>query len=155
MVEVGRIENRRRIARNGERRVWVGEIVDAKWIEAISDLTRTKCRDFSCSHGRRLLAIGRKNAISPLSRPISDTPCKFEILRERCPFLAQSGHYTTEFQCPAFGGKADIAAKLLTKNEARRIAANIAKLPELVPHVLTPALAHLHGAPLVVSILDR
>ena len=32
---------------------------------------------------------------------------------------------------------------------------NIAKLPELVPHVLTPALAHLHGAPLVVSILDR
>ena len=30
----------------------------------------------------------------------------------------------------AFGGKADIAAKLLSKDEARRIAANIAKLPE-------------------------
>jgi hypothetical protein len=31
----------------------------------------------------------------------------------------------------AFGGKADIEAKLLTRNEARRSAANIAKLPGL------------------------
>jgi hypothetical protein len=31
-----------------------------------------------------------------------------------------------------FGGKADIAPKLLTKDKACRIAANIAKLPDLL-----------------------
>jgi hypothetical protein len=51
----------------------------------------------------RLLAIGRKNAISRLSRAISDTPCKFEILRQRCPFLAQSGHHSPAEPCPLLG----------------------------------------------------
>jgi hypothetical protein len=32
----------------------------------------------------------------------------------------------------AFGGKADIGPKLLTRDEARRIAVNIAKLRELL-----------------------
>jgi hypothetical protein len=32
----------------------------------------------------------------------------------------------------AFGGKADIAPKLLRRDDALRIAANIAKLPELL-----------------------
>jgi hypothetical protein len=41
--------------------------------------------------------------------------------RPECPLLAQSGLHDTLNQCPFFGGKADIAAKLLTRDKVRGI----------------------------------
>ena len=45
-------------------------------------------------------------------------------------FLAQSGHSRAEFQCLLLGVKQTFKAKLLSKDVARRIAANIAKLSD-------------------------
>ena len=48
------------------------------------------------------------------------------------PLLAQRGHRDRAEPCPLLGGKADIEPKLLTKDEALRIAANIARRPKLL-----------------------
>src|SRR5262249_2206879 len=78
------------------------------------------------------------------------------------PFLAQSGHRGTLNQCPLSGVKLTWAAKLLSKDEARRIATNIAKLPsdlaEASMSTLTIYLARLIGLSavlLVVALLAR
>src|SRR5262249_40821998 len=72
------------------------------------------------------------------------------------PFLAQSGHRGTLNQCPLSGVKLTWAAKLLSKDEARRIATNIAKLPSDLAEAsmsrLTIYLARLIGLSAVLLV---
>ena len=48
------------------------------------------------------------------------------------PLLAQSGHYAAEFQCPLLGVKRTWRPSCAHRDQARRIAVNIVKLPYLL-----------------------
>jgi hypothetical protein len=83
----------------------------------------------SYNSGGRAFHRGRGNRIG---RSFCLRCMSSACLRCMSPLLAQRGHRDRAEPCPLLGGKADIEPKLLTKDEALRIAANIARRPKLL-----------------------